>query len=329
MSTSAPLRAYEPASTGSTSLVPDETAVDPGPLPSGPETVLGTEPDRVLRHSGWAATRSRVYASLQRTFQSANRVQRFADCGRDAWVQADANDARRLRVVSSTCRDRWCVPCQRERAATIRGNLRDRLGKRDIRFVTLTLRHVSQPLSEQLDHLYSSFRRLRQARWWRDHVSGGLAVLEVTINEHDRTWHPHLHLLVEGRYLPQRHLSEEWRRASRGSWVVDVRRPRDADDVCKYVTKYVTKGLAHQLTLDANRLDEAVMALKGRRLLVTFGKWAKWRLTRGEPSGDWIAIGSLRQIWCQYQAGDVSAAEILQTLYGDLPCRLTLPEPQT
>lgn len=58
----------------------------------------------------------------------------------------------------------------------------------------------------------------------------------------------HLHLVVLAPYIPQRVLSNLWRTASKGAYIVDIRAVRDAGHAANYITKYVTKGPAAKVT---------------------------------------------------------------------------------
>lgn len=69
-------------------------------------------------------------------------------------------------------------------------------------FVTLTQRHAPcAPTREAATRAWRSLQRawerVRKAPAWRDHVIGGVKVVEVTFGRRVRGWHPHLHLLVE------------------------------------------------------------------------------------------------------------------------------------
>ena len=45
---------------------------------------------------------------------------------------------------------------------------------------------------------------------------GSIAVLEVTYNKRNRTWHPHLKVLIEGEYFPFAELNLAWKNATEG-----------------------------------------------------------------------------------------------------------------
>lgn len=278
-----------------------------------------------FRHSGWSRSRALVRASLVRVRVSDRRIDRFDRCGSDAWV-LEARDTPGLYAVASNhCRDRFCQPCAAERANRIARNLREALGQHPLRFVTLTLRTAGEPLAESLDRLYRSFGRLRRTKLWRTTVDGGAACLEIKWQVESQRWHPHLHLLVTGKYLPQKALSAAWLRASGDSYIVDVRLVRNADSVSSYVAKYATKPLNSSFIAIPNRLDEAVLALRGRRMVLTFGAWSRLNLLAITDATDWIVVAPLWRLITQAEEGDLNARLILARLRERTPCTPRAP----
>ena len=82
---------------------------------------------------------------------------------------------------------------------------------------------------------------MRKTLTWRDHVEGGIYSLEVTYDEVNRNWHPHLHVLTQGTFFDQKMLSTLWKTVTGDSPVVDIRAVKSKKHVAKYVSKYVTK----------------------------------------------------------------------------------------
>jgi len=190
----------------------------------------------------------------------------------------------------------------------------DFLGSRPCRFVTFSLKHTPHlNLREQIDRLYESFSNLRRKKFWREHCIGGCAVLEVKIGR-DLLWHPHLHCLVEGAYLPQKQLSREWLKVTGDSFIVDVRLVQRERHEVRYVCSYVGKPLDASIFNLPDRLDEFVRSIKGKRLILAFGTWRKLDLD-SEPGGidDWIICGSLTRLTWDAEA-DATARRCLDVL---------------
>lgn len=279
------------------------------PLDEGRPTTLQAEV--TFRHGGWNHTRELVIRSLYRVEPSDFRINNFMSCGASAWVERSEADPHVYRIRCDRCHDRFCVPCGNERARVIAYNVREHLNPKCTRFVTLTLRSSTESLTELLDLLYESFKKLRKTRLWKQTQRGGVAFLEVKWYPDTHRWHPHLHVLTEGGYIAQQALSAAWRKATGGSFIVDVRKIKNADTVVAYVVKYASKPHDPSIFRDPDRLDEAVIAMKGRRLCLTFGTWRGVSLTKVPDRGTWIPVARLADLIHQAASGDRDARHIL------------------
>ena len=191
----------------------------------------------------------------------------FRGCGAHSWIARNIKTGA-LAIRGHQCSHHVCPWCARKRAADLAERTSRWIGRPalyDWRLITLTLRSSDQSLRTQVKHLWTSFRRLRQTRLWSSTQSYGRAHLELTYNQKLGQWHPHLHCLCKGRYMPVRRLSSAWSTASSGSTIVDVRRVRDSAVAATYVTKYIAKpcgdfscelplSAAIDLTIAARRL---------------------------------------------------------------------------
>jgi hypothetical protein len=281
------------------------------------ETAVDTtacSPRAWARHSGWAPTRARIYAALERSDAPIRRLESYRSCGDRVWLLQHREDPTRLKITADTCKSRWCVPCQRDRSFRIRANLKAHLPPHPIRFLTLTIRSHNEPLAELLRRLYGGFRRLRNRSFWRDRVAGGIAFLEVKIGKNSGNWHPHLHVLLQGRYLPHELVRKHWLAVTGDSHVVDIRLVRSRDDVNRYVTKYTTKTTAPSIAHDDHRLDEAIQALRGKRTVIPFGTWAAWGLLRRNDASEWQLYAHENDLAWRARQGDVEAEFLLRVI---------------
>jgi hypothetical protein len=128
----------------------------------------------------------------------------------------------------------------------------------------LTLKNTPD-LEDRLDKLVKSFRKLRQRKLWKRTQKGGFYTIEVT--EGVDGWHPHLHIVSYGYFLPLRRLSYVWRQITKDSHHVCLRMIRDGSDIARYVSKYITKASA----LSAPSIDECNRVCRKRRLFGAFG----------------------------------------------------------
>jgi len=317
------------------SLEPQETSR----RPQGPDIIGGHEPADIdyaitpisaeetrLRHSGWAENRGKVYRSLVRTCQSRNRLDSFCNCGGGCVVQRHETSGRH-RLVGNYCHDRLCLPCGNARARRLAASLRKRMAGKVTRLTTLTLRHSQTPLKDQLDRLIDCFRKLRKAKATREAYRGGVAFIEIKWVNRSRTWHPHLHVITEGAYVPQKALATAWHAITGDSFIVHITRISESDRMVAYVTKYASKPMDSTVFADDDALDELLLSVKGRRLNQTFGTWKK--LLDEDPTEDgagWVTIGTLAGLQADAEGGDVVAAALLAQLTAPSKARATRPE---
>lgn len=299
-----------------TSLDPQETNVPPHDWTLTDPTSWGSITPDSFRHNGWREDRQRVIQAFDRLMLHENRQLHFFACGSDAWIERSVQQPNIHRIRATYCRDRWCKPCSTERGRQIAAVLMHAIEPKRTRLITLTLKHRDVGLRSQLDWLYKCFRRLRATRIWRRTQTGGAAILEVTYNADTQMWHPHLHILSVGTYIDQRALSIEWLRITGDSSIVDVRWVRNPTHAARYVTKYITKSVSSNVYRVDRALDEAILALKGRRMALTYGTWRGLQLRPKEPQGEWERVESFREymvrlnrgeedaiaMWCQFAA---------------------------
>ncbi len=286
------------------------------------------EQDVHFRHSGWLRDRRRVWDALQVVFPESTRVRRFQDCGSNAWVIRNDEDPDQWAVVSDHCRDRFCRPCAAFRGRVIAHNVQEHLRDRPYRFITLTIKNNHQPLKEMVSKLLRCFAALRRTKIWLERVQGGCAVLEVKPKNSTTGWHPHLHAIVESKWLPQPLLRKHWLRITGDSFILDVREGKDPEAAARYVCKYITKPFDDGTTRTHDRLLQAIEALHGRRLVMTFGNWRGQRLTEYHPSGIWVKVVPLGLLRHKARQGDTEAVNLLTYLYRERDYR-NLPNPKT
>lgn len=295
-----------------------------GSATAGGEWSYDVHPDFVIepatveetsfRHSGWAGRRREVWAAMKRAGTSGGSLQAFAECGSGCWVQHSASRGV-FRLSCNCCKSRWCVPCGVARAAKMRRSVKAQLQQWErVRFVTLTLRHSNTPLKDQIDRLQASFNLLRKRRVWLDSVDGAAAFVEVKVSEKDGLWHVHAHVLCVGKWIDQRALSREWHAITGDSSIVDVQLARSERDIAGYVTKYVTKPLDGTVFSDRDRLDEAIAALRGRRLCNGSGVLRTISTAEADVDGvdDWHTVGRLDDLLSDARLGDAAAAAIVR-----------------
>jgi hypothetical protein len=246
-----------------------------------------------FRHSGWAAQRKRTWAVLSSLYPDGKRVERFENCGKNAWVYQDKDAPQYFKVSSDTCRDRWCLPCGQARARAIAANVAERMSANRFRFVTLTLKSTDAKLPDLLRKLARCFARLRRVEPWRTTQKGGVSFTEVKHDAVLDTWNVHAHILTEGGYIKKDKLSKAWRKITGDSFIVHLALIKHASEVVSYVTKYVSKPLDRTVVCDRDTLHTAIEALHGYRMVTTFGTWRGTDLTVRNDDRTWIPYAPL------------------------------------
>jgi hypothetical protein len=277
---------------------PDPSAGDPIALVHAQETTVHNPDDPSYRRfllSGLGDKPNvvdKMYSDVDAR-DGTNRTGALRRCRTSAWfVQHEITG--KIRVASKRCHLRWCPLCEiTDRWATTQNVKAAMMESKTVRFMTLTLKHSSNRLDDQIDHLYDSFRRLKRQKSFKEHVKGGIWFFQIKWIDSSQEWHPHLHILWTGRYYPQDVLSEAWRKASSGSWIVDVRQIKDIEKTADYVARYATSpcNLCH---IPENLAIIVYDSLFGRRIKGSFGIWKDVELVAKPPDdcGSWRYVGS-------------------------------------
>jgi len=139
---------------------------------------------------------------------------------------------------------------------------------RDPRYAVLTVENCPlEMLGAAITDLFAAFERLRHSKVWTT-VRGAVAVLEITFNRQERTWHPHINVIFDGSFIPKAKLDAAWLRATHGhgrfTWIERV------DDKTFYeLLKYVTK-LADFVDVP-QAVEWFLRGTRGRRFIRTYG----------------------------------------------------------
>lgn len=286
----------------------------PGQTPPRPEFRFppANVGELTFRHSGWGNIRAKMWRALQSTGASDSRKDRFCHCGSQLWLRLNEGK-KEISLACNTCKDRLCGPCGAARAQRMVEAVVNARPNAPLRFVTLTLRCSHASLAAQLDRLYDCFNKLRRREFFRLHIVGGVAMVEAKIGANSGLWHPHLHLLVEGDFIPQRELSREWLEVTGDSSIVDVRRVENVGHAAAYCVKYGSKGCDSSVYNAPSKLQEFVTAVKGRRFALTFGTWRGIKLMDGGgEKTEWRDLGCIDSLVSRSRRGDETARHWLQ-----------------
>jgi len=250
-----------------------------------------------FRHRGWWSRRTRVGRALSCSGVGRATLERFEQCGSDCVIEVQ-DGGHRHRVRANHCGNRFCEPCSGARGRKVRERLEEWTRGQACTFGTLTIRECTGGLIPTLQHLRQSFVRLRETKLWKNAVRAGAYVIEITLGAKLDHWHVHLHFLALSKYIRQDALSDAWRKCSRGSFVVHLRRVKARSRDISYVAKYATKGFSNEVANDHDRLVECMVALRGTRMLGTFGAWRNNDLEREQDDDvKWNRVGRLVEVY--------------------------------
>ena len=282
-------------------------------------------PDSIpWEHRGWQPVRRRVFAAMCRTDQSDARKHAFWHC-RDRVHVVQSPSTGEVEAFPETCHDRFCLPCGQIRSRKIAQSVEKLMRESEAKllFVTLTLRGTPQDrLSTMLGKLRDAWKALRRLDGWKNAIKGGVVMTEIkwstTSGGH---WHPHYHIIAEGRWLDEKWLENAWKVVTRDSDQVKVKRVRDPAEALSYVTKYASKPMDASFTMKSYLLDEAMIALKGTRLAACFGTWHGTPLNEQVEATDetawivgWIYHGTTSDLEVRAVKGDAEAIKLLATV---------------
>ena len=242
---------------------------------------------------------SRIYPELGEYYKK--RADRIYDCGSYLVFQRFIDNSLKLKQAFF-CRQRLCVMCNWRRSLKIFSQVSKIMDSMqstndyDFLFLTLTIRNVDAPeLNSAISDMIKGYLRLIRKTRVSKCVMGTFRALEVTYNEKEQTFHPHLHIVLavnksylNGRnYINQKEWSELWKNSMNLDYVPIVHIEKTKGDNKKAVAevaKYATKE-EDLYTMDENNNkianDEVIFtldeALKGRRLISFSGVFKEYQ----------------------------------------------------
>jgi hypothetical protein len=211
-------------------------------------------------------------ASLDRLALSRHR------CGRP-FLTIQCSRCGHRRVILAGSRDRTCPACSRELYSRIYRRYEEViLEARNLKFVTFTwrpVRHQDPKVPRSIGKALTRFLHLqRYRRLWK----GLLAVLECKKTPSGMFYY-HIHLLVDGGFVPQGIISADWRKAS-GFPIVWVKRvSRTPRRALHYILKYVLKGFSFHKDKDRQDFKES---MKGVRYIRSYGEFYNFEYREGK-----------------------------------------------
>lgn len=261
------LSEYPPAD-----AIPDLRTDNPSnPPPERRRAKSGETYTEWRRHVYWEAyQRANCAYDFLDQGDEGTRRHRLDECGSFAWFVHDTESGQ-VFIESNSCGLRWCPMCAAKVRKTTAANAADWIKHiPDPKFLTLTLKHTDAPLGQQVTQLYRSFALLRKRKQLKGLFRGGIWFFQIKFNTEHQQFHPHLHILLDGKRRERTLISKLWLDVTGDSCVIDIRKIWDIDKAAAEVARYAATPCS--LTkLDIGWAYTVVQELEGRKLCGTFG----------------------------------------------------------
>ena len=174
-------------------------------------------------------------------------------------------------ITATYCKNRWCIVCNRIRIAkAIRDYLPVIDSWEDPHFVTLTVPNVKgYDLASALAGMVKTWEATKKSVKRRTDFKG-IRKIEVTYNAGRKTFHPHFHVVVEGKAAGESLINSWLKRNPKASRQAQDARPCKGSALLE-LFKYFTKLVSDDQRVSAENLDTIFRAMKRRRVFQSFG----------------------------------------------------------
>jgi len=144
---------------------------------------------------------------------------------------------------------------------------------------------------------------MRQLKQVKNMIRGGVWFFQVKLSNKSDQWHPHIHCVYDGKYIPHDWICKIWLKITGTSNVVDIRMVRNVEKASKDIARYSARP-ANLKTYPVELRQEIYHALHGKRLVGTWGTAKGVSLSppkekldvHYERLGDWTTILALSDI---------------------------------
>ncbi len=220
-----------------------------------------------------------LYAAVDGSF-GGKFSSRLQACRKYAFFMRN-KATKRLRVQSSRCKLRWCPICRdvSRMIVTTATEAWLKLQKYP-KMITLTLKHNDDPLQLQVSRIYKCFQKLKSRVYFKRLITGGVWFFQLKFNHTTEQWHPHIHCLVAGQFLPHAKLRTLWFNITGDSTIVDIRPVKDLEGCSNEVARYATSP-ADITAVNFERAQEIFNATKHRRIC---GSWRSAKSITMKPT---------------------------------------------
>ena len=200
-----------------------------------------------------------------------DQARRMASCADSVHLFVDP-EMSEVHEYLHRCKCRLCPLCARARAIHVGEQVEAVVREmKHPRHLVLTVKSTDGRLEDQLRNLSTWFSKLRRTPFWRHNVMTGVYTIECTMNERTGKWHPHIHCVFDGNYLPYKIVQRLWHEITAGSEIIWLEPVDDVHGMANELCKYIGKPQDAEHWTD-EQLRAYASAIRGRRMVQTFGK---------------------------------------------------------
>lgn len=230
---------------------------------------------------------NQIVVDFLRKIKEPERAEKILNCGTYVGITTIENIPKI--VKADFCRERLCFVCAWRRQARFMAQMfpvLDILSKRNYQFLfaTLTIKNTKyDDLEDAINQIMRGYERLRHRRKIKRSWEGIVRSVELTYNQKENTFHPHMHLLIAvekdyfsnvEKYISQSELQRYWQESLNIGYspIVDIRKVDSTEKASVETLKYALKP---------SKATEALSAffyvMRGRRLISFCGIFQRLR----------------------------------------------------
>lgn len=154
----------------------------------------------------------------RKKFNPARLASRINLCGSSILMLRSTEFENSTLAIPARCNSVACPHCARlisqERAMSVLEVLQNHKNPQNLRMMTLTVQNCPRNgLKNAVSALHGAFKTFRDTKGrahWKRYVDGYIWNLEVSFNHKNSSWHPHIHLIYDGKFWPEKELKQAW-----------------------------------------------------------------------------------------------------------------------
>ena len=229
------------------------------------------------------------FTPLQKGFQKRSRAKMLTDVANGQLIDLESSLVKSYwqtywctrtvlqegdKLTSRYCNQRWCLVCNRIRTAKLINGYIPSIDKlKDPQFVTLTRQTVDAvDLAPTIQEMQGNFVKVKDRLRKQGIKLKGIRKIEVKYNELTDKYHPHYHLIVEGKQDAQTLVCEWVSSYPNDVCNIQAQDVRKADKNAPLeLFKYFTKMLTDSGHFYPKQMDLVFQVMKGKRTFQPFG----------------------------------------------------------